>query len=40
MRVACAQINTVVGDLDGNVERIRAAVRGAADAGAMLVLTP
>ena len=40
MRVACAQINTVVGDLDGNVERIRTAVRGAADAGAVLVLTP
>ena len=40
MRVACAQINTVVGDLDGNVERIRTAVQGAAASGAALVLTP
>ncbi len=40
MRVACAQINTVVGDLDGNVNRIREAVGRAADSGAALVLTP
>lgn len=40
MRVACAQINTVVGDLDGNAERVRDAIRRAHDHGAAIVLTP
>ncbi len=40
MRVACAQINTVVGDLEGNLERIRDAVRRAQAAGATITLTP
>lgn len=40
MRVACAQLNTVVGDLEGNLERVRTAVLRAQEAGAALVLTP
>src|SRR4030088_1776426 len=40
MRLALAQINTVVGDLDGNRERILARLREAKDAGADLVLFP
>jgi NAD+ synthase (glutamine-hydrolysing) len=40
LRLAAAQLNTVVGDLDGNVGRIVAAVRSAAEAGADLVVTP
>lgn len=40
MRVACAQINTVVGDIDGNAERVRDAIRRAHDHGAAIVLTP
>ena len=40
MRVACAQINTVVGDLEGNLALVRDAVRAATDRGASLVLTP
>ena len=40
MRLALAQINAVVGDLDGNRERIVAAVADARSAGADLVLLP
>ncbi len=40
MRVACAQINTVVGDLEGNLERVRDAVARGHAMGATLVLTP
>ena len=40
MRLALAQINVVVGDLDGNRERILAAVAGAREQGADLVLVP
>lgn len=40
MRVACAQINTVVGDIDGNAERVRDAIRRGHDHGAAIVLTP
>lgn len=40
MRVACAQINTVVGDLDGNLTRLRDALRAASRAGSDLTLTP
>jgi NAD+ synthase (glutamine-hydrolysing) len=40
MRLALAQINAVVGDLDGNRERILAAVADARSAGADLVLLP
>lgn len=40
MRIACAQVNTVVGDLEGNLALVRDAVRAATDAGAALVLTP
>jgi NAD+ synthase (glutamine-hydrolysing) len=40
MRLALAQINTVVGDLDGNRERIRARLQEARSAGADLVLFP
>jgi NAD+ synthase (glutamine-hydrolysing) len=40
MRLALAQINTTVGDLDGNRERILAALREAEGAGADLVLLP
>ena len=40
MRLALAQINTVVGDLDGNVARIVGRMREARDAGADLVLFP
>jgi NAD+ synthase (glutamine-hydrolysing) len=40
MRLALAQINTVVGDLDGNRERILAAVREARAADADLVVLP
>jgi NAD+ synthase (glutamine-hydrolysing) len=40
MRLALAQINTVVGDLDGNRERILAGLAEAKDAGADLVLFP
>jgi NAD+ synthase (glutamine-hydrolysing) len=38
--VAIAQINCIVGDLEGNAERIFAAARSAAAAGADVVLTP
>ena len=40
MRLALAQINTTVGDLDGNRERILAAVEEAERCGADLVLLP
>jgi NAD+ synthase (glutamine-hydrolysing) len=40
MRLALAQINTVVGDLDGNRERILTRLEEAKDAGADLVLFP
>ena len=40
MRLALAQINVVVGDLDGNRERILAALADARSAGAGLVLFP
>ncbi len=40
MRLALAQINTVVGDLDGNVARIVGRLREARSAGADLVLFP
>jgi NAD+ synthase (glutamine-hydrolysing) len=40
MRLALAQMNTVVGDLDGNLARITARLEEARDAGAELVLFP
>jgi NAD+ synthase (glutamine-hydrolysing) len=40
MRIALAQINTVVGDIDGNRRRILARLEEARDAGADLVLFP
>jgi NAD+ synthase (glutamine-hydrolysing) len=40
MRLALAQLNVVVGDLDGNVERISGAVAEAQRAGADLVVLP
>jgi len=40
LRVAAAQINTVVGDLAGNAERILAAIEAAEAAGADLVALP
>jgi NAD+ synthase (glutamine-hydrolysing) len=40
MRLALAQLNSVVGDLDGNAERIAARLDEARDAGADLVLFP
>ncbi|MDO5101368.1 MAG: NAD+ synthase [Lautropia sp.] len=40
LRIACAQLNLLVGDMPGNVERIVAAAEQALDAGAQLLLTP
>ena len=40
LRVAAAQLNTVVGDLEGNVERIVAALRAAESAGADVCVFP
>jgi NAD+ synthase (glutamine-hydrolysing) len=40
MRLALAQLDALVGDLEGNGERILSACRRAAGAGARLVLTP
>ena len=40
MRLALAQLNVVVGDLDGNRELITGAIRDAREAGADLVLFP
>ncbi len=40
MRIGVAQIDTTVGDFEGNVQRIQAAYRRAADLGADVVLFP
>src|SRR3954449_10696659 len=40
LRVAAAQLNVVVGDLDGNVERITAAIKHADAEGCHLVVFP
>src|SRR5256885_2967415 len=40
LRVALAQINTTVGDIEGNAAKIRASIARARDEGAMLVLFP
>ena len=40
LRIAACQINTVVGDLDGNVDKILTAYREAAAAGADIALFP
>jgi NAD+ synthase (glutamine-hydrolysing) len=40
MRIALAQLDALVGDLDGNGDRLLAACREAAEQGARLVLTP
>ena len=40
MRLALAQINPLVGDIEGNGERLRQAARQGKAAGAQLVLTP
>ena len=40
LRVAACQINTVVGDLDGNAERILAALAEAESGGADLAVFP
>ena len=40
MRVALAQINTVVGDIDGNAGRVAAALADAGEAGADVTLVP
>lgn len=40
VRVAIAQINACVGDLDGNARRILEAARAAAQGGAQVLLTP
>ena len=40
MRVALAQMNTVVGDIDGNAARIASALAEAADRGADVTLVP
>lgn len=40
LRIALAQMNAVVGDIAGNVEKMRAARREAADMGADLVVFP
>jgi NAD+ synthase (glutamine-hydrolysing) len=40
MRLALAQLNTVVGDLDGNADRISRSLDQAREAGADLVLVP
>jgi NAD+ synthase (glutamine-hydrolysing) len=40
MKIAVAQINTTVGDFEGNAAKIRAAVDAARLAGAALVVTP
>src|SRR5258705_6849561 len=40
MKIAVAQINTTVGDFEGNAAKIRAAVDTARAAGASLVVTP
>jgi len=40
VRIACAQINTVVGDITGNGRRIEESLARAADAGADITLVP
>lgn len=40
LRVACAQLNTIVGDLAGNVERVLQAAQRAHAAGAHLLVCP
>jgi NAD+ synthase (glutamine-hydrolysing) len=40
VRIALAQLNQIVGDLDGNRDRIVAALHGARDRGAQLVVFP
>ena len=40
LRLAAAQLNTVVGDLSGNVERVRAALAAAEAAGADICVMP
>jgi NAD+ synthase (glutamine-hydrolysing) len=40
VRVALAQLNTVVGDIDGNADRIAAALADAGEAGADVTLVP
>ncbi len=40
LRVALAQIDTTVGDIDGNAAKIRAGIARARDEGAMLVVFP
>src|ERR1017187_2852672 len=40
LRVAAAQLNTVVGDLSGNVDRILAALSAAEAAGADICVVP
>ena len=40
IRLALAQLNSVVGDIDGNAERIRTRIEEASDHGADLVLFP
>jgi NAD+ synthase (glutamine-hydrolysing) len=40
LRLAAAQLNTVVGDLEGNVERILGALAGAETAGADICVVP
>lgn len=40
LRIACAQLNPLVGDMPGNVERIIAAAGKAVEAGAQVLLTP
>ena len=40
LRLAAAQLNTVVGDLAGNVERILAALAAAEAAGADICVVP
>jgi len=40
MKITLAQINPVVGDVHGNVELIRGAMRSAREAGSELLLTP
>ena len=40
MRLALAQLNVVVGDVDGNVERLTGAIAEATSVGADLVVLP
>ena len=40
LRLALAQVNAVVGDVDGNLERVMEQARAAHDAGAHVLVTP